>query len=214
MKKLFLLSAFAVLLLASCEKEKTDEQLGINAVDLSLSVEWCDRNVGALSPDAAGTYYAWGETKVRMEFGADNYKWGNVSAGEINKYNGNDGLEFLEASDDIAHAKFGGKWRMPTADEWLELCEKCDWKWTKQGKASGFLVTSKDGSTSIFLPAAGGYLGSSLMDVGYHGFYWTSQLIKSSPASAWAFWIRNNNASEEDFPRYYGFPIRAVKDKQ
>lgn len=224
MKKLYFLSVILMpLLLASCGgtitpddpsgKEKTDEELGVTAVDLGLSVFWCDKNIDAVSPDDSGSYFAWGETVGKTSFTKENYKWGNDSAGGIKKYNSADGPEFLEAADDAAHAKLGGKWRMPTTDEWLELRDKCSWKWTKQGNSNGFLVTSKDGSTTIFLPAAGGYTGSSLLDVGNHGFYWTSRLLKSSPASAWSFWIYKSTVTGEDFPRYYGFPVRAVKDK-
>ena len=200
-------------------KEKTDEELGIAAIDLGLSVEWCDRNINAVSPDDSGSYFAWGETIGKTEFVWNNYKWGNPSAGGLNKYNNNatlgknDGLVRLESGDDAAYSKFGGKWRMPTADEWLELKQKCSWQWTKQGNCEGFKVTSEDGNTSIFLPASGGFIGSSLQDAGVHGFYWTSDIVQSDPTSAYTFWIRKGAVVPETFPRFYGMAVRPVKAK-
>ena len=35
----------------------------------------------------------------------------------------------LDPEDDVAHVKWGGKWRMPTAEEWEELMEDCTWEW-------------------------------------------------------------------------------------
>ena len=59
------------------------------------------------------------------------------------------------SEDDVAHVKWGGSWRMPTADEIDELIHNCTWSWASVKGEVGFLVTSnKPGYTdrSIFLP--------------------------------------------------------------
>ena len=59
------------------------------------------------------------------------------------------------SEDDLAHVKWGGSWRMPTADEIDELIHNCTWSWASVKGEIGFLVTSNEpGYTdrSIFLP--------------------------------------------------------------
>lgn len=36
-----------------------------NAVDLGLSVKWASYNVGAITPESYGDYFAWGETEQK-----------------------------------------------------------------------------------------------------------------------------------------------------
>ncbi len=71
------------------------------------------------------------------------------------------------SEDDIAHARLGGSWRMPTTKEINELIENCTWTWVSVSGEIGFLITSnKPGYTdrSIFLPY---YYGGTSGDVGY-----------------------------------------------
>ena len=150
-----------------------------SAVDLGLSVFWATCNLCesgfVSSPEGYGDYYAWGETETKMYYTWETYKWCNGSANTITKYNNNkeygivDNKTVLEAEDDVAHVKLGGKWRMPTIAECEELSENCSWKWTNDYNGtgvSGSIVTSNvKGYTdkSIFLPAAG-----------LTGIYWSS----------------------------------------
>ncbi|MBE6346589.1 MAG: hypothetical protein E7067_05205 [Lentimicrobiaceae bacterium] len=62
---------------------------------------------------------------------------------------------------------------MPTDEEMQELIDKCTWTWTTQNGVKGYKVTGTNGN-SIFLPAAGHRLGSSLYHVGSDGYYWSS----------------------------------------
>ena len=140
-----------------------------NAVDLGLSVKWAKCNLGATSPAQFGDYYSWGETEP--------YDY---------SYNGpgsdNGGKSVLDAKDDAAHILLGGTWRIPTAEEWTELSENCNFVWTSINGVYGYNVSSNIvgyQSASIFLPAAGFWSGSfypaSTIYAGdYYGDYITS----------------------------------------
>lgn len=194
-------------------------ELGVSPIDLGLSVEWASVNLGARNPYDYGNVYDWGETRSPNK---DNYQWASYKYGNsgttLSKYNDTDGLTMLELSDDAAHFLLGGKWRMPTTDDWEELKQQCNWTWTtREDGHNGATVTATNGE-SIFLPAAGGKTGGSFLDVGKDGFYWTSSLVKGSVAEAWTFYFHKKTSgvslSFESFWRYYAFPIRAVKERE
>mgnify|MGYP006320157457 FL=1 len=75
------------------------------AIDLGLSVKWSPWNMGAGDENDEGLYLAWGDPTGETP----NYSQGN----KLNNIAG--------TSLDIAHAVWGGKWRMPTASEMAEL---------------------------------------------------------------------------------------------
>lgn len=136
-------------------------------VDLGLSVLWADCNVGADSPEEAGARFAWGETAPKTYYSDYNYKYKKnydnmywwyfkYSVGdEYDEAPFIDGKNRLEKDDDAAYVNWGGKWRMPTKAEFVELFENCDWTETTVNGIGGFLITSRVPgytSNSIFLP--------------------------------------------------------------
>ena len=99
-------------------------------VDLGLSVEWATCNVGANNAWEVGDYFAWGETEPKETYTWANYKWAATNYDELTKYCsqvefGLDGFTddkiILDSADDAAHVNLGGKWRMPSEQEWKEL---------------------------------------------------------------------------------------------
>ena len=153
----------------------------IEAIDLGLSVKWASCNIGATSPEEYGGYYAWGETEEKSEYSSETYKW--CIGYEFIKYNDSeeyseyyDGKTILEPSDDVAHVKWGGSWRMPTKYEIGELYAKCRWSWTSINGIYGYTVTGPNGN-SIFLPAAGYYDGAKGYSIGSIGNYWSASLM-------------------------------------
>ena len=154
---------------ASTYEEETDEDEeegsinGYDYVDLGLSVKWATCNVGADSPEEYGDYYAWGETETKSS-----YYEGNSETYDEN-------IDDITGTDrDVAHVKWGGSWRMPTADEFEELMDNCDYKWTTLNGVWGGRFTSNKNGNSIFLPATGFYEGKSLEESGVYGYYWSS----------------------------------------
>ena len=138
--------------------------LGVEMVDLGLSVKWASMNIGATSPEDYGWYFFWGGTTgyVPTNISGTNCKWVNADDGtELNggftwansPFNGGastfDAAYFssirntvcpegiLAPEYDAAHANWGGTWHMPTYEEFLELLSNCTCAWTDNYKGTG-----------------------------------------------------------------------------
>ena len=190
----------------------------VGYADLGLSVKWATCNLGASNPEEYGDYYAWGETYTKMTYDWSVYLWCNGSYNSLTKYNTSssygrvDNKTFLDAADDVARAKLGGKWRMPTDAEWTELRSKCTWTWTTQKGVNGYRVTSKINGNSIFLPAAGSRDDASLGGAGSYGKYWSSSLNTGYPLDAWGVGFGSGRVSRSDYDRCGGFSVRPVSE--
>lgn len=168
---------------------------GHEYVDLGLSVKWATNNVGASSSIARGEYYAWGETETKSTYAFNNYY---IWAGSD-----------LTSSYDVASAKMGGNWRMPTQKEMKELRDNCDWIWTTTVNGEkGYLVKSKKNGYSIFLPAAGYRDGTGLYKANEMGCYWS----KSSDTRGYAYGMQFNVGELNVYQcsTYQGYSVRAV----
>lgn len=168
------------------------------AVDLGLSVKWATCNVGASSPGQYGNYYAWGEIKTKYTYKESN----STTLGK--KMNDIGGTQY-----DVAHMKWGGRWRMPTYAELEELIHKCNWEMTTVDGHRGFKVTGPNGN-SIFLPAAGycddgdGFEYSE----GAEGNYWSSTPY-SDDTDSWCLYFFEGQYVDPSY-RCYGRSIRPV----
>lgn len=153
---------------ATCTVTVTQPSSGPEAVDLGLpsGIKWASYNVGASKPEEYGDYFAWGETSPKSDYSEETYS-STVFAKYIQCY-------YLEMSDDVARAMWGGKWRMPTTAEFEELKSNCTYAWTTRNGVNGYQVTSKKNGNFIFLPAAGRRESTSVSYAGSGGFYWSS----------------------------------------
>lgn len=173
------------------------------AIDLGLpsGLKWANSNLcetGLIgSPWEYGDYYAWGEIEPyymsldpliwkdgKSEgYVWSSYRWCGGSSDSLEKYNTDsshgtiDNITELQSSDDAAHSKLGGLWRMPTDEEWIELYNCCTWTWTNKNGVGGFVVIGPN-DNSIFLPAAGQGWNAGFTLVGEHGSYWSSTLFR------------------------------------
>ena len=170
-------------------------------VDLGLSVKWATCNVGASSPSDYGGYYAWGETRTKSEYTADNCSTYGINIGDISG----------DSRYDAARANWGGTWRLPTQAEMQELIDKCTWTWTSQGGRNGYRVTGTNGS-SIFLPAAGSRYGSSFNSSRDSGYYWSSTPDESDARNAYNLIFGSSVHYLYWDSRYYGESVRPVSD--
>jgi len=138
-------------------------------VDLGLSVYWASYNLGAEKPEEYGDYYAWGETKTKNSYTLDNYSYYNNSTKQYIDI----GSDIAGTQYDAATANLGSDWRMPTRQEMIELKDKCTWEWTQISNVNGYKVTGPNGNT-IFLPAAGTIISSSVSDPNEDFYYYSS----------------------------------------
>lgn len=188
------------------------------AVDLGLSVLWATHNVGAEKPEDYGDYFAWGETQPKENYDWSTYKYCKGTNKTMTKYCNNssygnggftDTKTVLDPEDDAATANWGGSWRMPTDEEMTELRNNCTWTWTTQNGVNGYKVVGKNGN-SIFLPAAGWMLGTSLNLVGSCDFYWSSSLNTSNPDYAYGVLFYSSYVRRDYSNRAYGRSVRPV----
>ncbi len=189
------------------------------SVDLGLSVCWATCNLGATKPEEYGDYFAWGETEPKDDYRWETYKWMDSSG--LTKYNNYapqgvvDNKSELDLEDDAAHVKLGGKWRTPKESEIRELVSTRDdsdyiWEWKDINGHNGWLITYVVNDKSIFLPAAGVKIGTSLNSDNVEGFYWSSTCAGS--ATAYRIYILSYDARLSHYDRYWGQCIRPVID--
>ena len=171
-------------------------------VDLGLSVKWATMNVGASSPSDYGSYFAWGETRPKSEYTADNCVTWNKDLKDIS---GN-------SSYDAARSNWGGSWRLPTKSELEELKNKCKWTWSTQNGRKGYTVTGPNGN-SIFLPAASGRVASMRgRGIGVYGYYWSSTPDASGNQSACYLYFDDDSRRVDWYGRHFGLSVRAVAE--
>lgn len=115
------------------EVKKADPE--VDGVDLGLSVNWATHNVGASAPHKVGYLIPLGNVTGTKKSAKHHY-------------------EQVSGESDIATVKMGKGWRMPTAEEMLELIDKCEWEKKTIKGVKGAKVTGPSGE-SIFLPAPG-----------------------------------------------------------
>ena len=171
-------------------------------VDLGLpsGIKWATCNVGASRPEEYGYYFAWGETREKSSYDEDNSVTFRKDYGDIGG----------DSRYDAAKANWGGDWRMPTYDELNELNTKCTWTWTTQNGVNGYNVEGPNGN-SIFLPAAGRRLGTSLNYTGEYVSYWSSSPYESGTDGAYGLNINGGLISFLSY-RYYGRSVRPVSE--
>ena len=191
-------------------------------VDLGLSVKWASFNLGAKQPEGSGGMFFWGCNSSLLFFYANEYPWSKSTEKTIltdltkycynssDGYNGfTDGKTSLDLEDDAAHVNLGGKWRIPSVDEFNELRESCSWMWTTQNGNNGYLITGPNGN-SIFLPARGFREGPSQSGSNTKGCYWSSSLSPNSSTKASCLVFDSSQSLIGEYDRYYGLYIRPV----
>ena len=157
---------------------------------------WATRNIGAEKPEDSGYYFWWGDTIgykwengqfVASDGSVSGFSFETSNASSYGKYPSDLQSEGWTTSEDVlapehdaARVHWGGKWRMPTKQEFEDLLSKCDWITTEiacgDGYVVGYMVAGRGdyASKSIFLPCPGDGYETLLSDVGKVGNYWSS----------------------------------------
>ena len=223
-------------------------------VDLRLPSKllWAKYNLGAKSEEESGLYFQWGDTQGYTAeqvgdgeglkaFTWEDYKFSiDGSSSNFSKYNTTDNKTVLDLEDDAAYVSLGGDWRMPTYEEFKELCLNTDiflitaegkeiqgtareqsgsiminWASQAEGTLKGVKFYKKgDKQIYMFVPASGVAIVGSMQDVGQGGGLWSSSLISSDVQGAWDFYFDAGNGYVISGNRYVGLPVRPVKQPQ
>lgn len=186
-----------------------------NAVDLGLSVEWADCNVGASGPYESGHIYSFADIDKKYGFSST-----------IHSYNPADYLFDKDLSDpayDVAAYLWGDGWRIPSRAEWEELIANCSFEWQTAAETGrdGVKVTAPNGN-SIFLSAEGRYIYWASDYLGREAQYWSSTPNTDDPGNRLAYSFLYSNREElsptnpgtVNWTSYIsGLPVRPVRDK-
>ena len=181
----------------------------INAVDLGLSVLWADCNVGGDSESPIGGLYGWADPT------------GEKASQNIKDYLEFEGGLYIKTPRnisgtqyDIATAKWGQGWRMPSKEDWKELIEKCKWTKEKAFHVYGYRVEGPNGN-SIFLPNTGLRYGEAISNTDA-GYYWTSEMAQNNRECACYYYfdreIHNESVDTRTFV-YSGRAVRPIRNK-
>ena len=182
-------------------------------------IKWATMNIGATGITDGGLYFQWGDTQgytaaqVGSDEGQKYFGWEDYVFGDypFTKYNEEDGLTTLQASDDAVTAAWGGNWRMPTTEEFQALGAATTSARTDDYEGSGvagLVLTSKaDSSKVLFFPAYGtAYEGR----IGNGGYYWSSSLDSGGSDYAYYLYFNKSINWETEEIRSYGYPVRGV----
>lgn len=177
-------------------------------VDLGLpsGTLWATCNVGAMKPEDVGGYYAWGETKAK-----DNYEWSNYSLSDGSESSCYDiGSDIANTQYDVARAKWGDPWRMPTLNDWEEITMNCSWTKSTLNNVNGLKITSRKNGNSIFLPFTGCRW--------FTGVHYTENLYgwlsnNSSLGIGFATFLQFSSMGigYGNYERFIGLPVRPVR---
>lgn len=165
------------------------------------------------------------ETSRPLDFSGESYeavdlglpsgrKWANRNVGQ--------GLidvpadyGFLMDFDSAQQFPLPEGWKVPSKEDFKELCDHCTHEWVDKDGLRGMRFTGKNGN-SIFLPAAG-YTwfdeedhGTTLYDRGAYGYYWSSGFYSASNACSLVF-SSSEVYPQDDYGRRIGFTVRAVQ---
>lgn len=173
---------------------------GFEYVDLGLpsGTMWATCNVGADKPEDDGLLFQFGRV--------DGYKYGDeTNKFRTNKQNLEDGSsseyipvlptgnkyekgEVLKLEDDAAYVNMGGKWKMPTNEQYQEMFNNTIHVVIKD---HGTLFTSKINNKQLFVPFAGYWFDGNFRAIGTSGSIWSSRVNRSFGGVSYSLYCEN-----------------------
>ena len=193
-------------------------------IDMGNGLAWCDRNIGAKTPQDAGTYFYFGDTEGHTSFSDKQYYEGVKT---MHKFWHN-----LPADADAATQILGLGWRMPTFAEIglltntnYQILSGSPWISTESyyfgvsysgDDDTGYTYTcDEDNSRSIFIPAVNFY--SSELTTYKRPYVWTATMGTDAVTDGkYPYYncsgIIFTGKSWQGQYCYYGLPIRPVFD--
>lgn len=146
----------------------TSANNSIEMVDLGLSVNWGNMNIGATVPEESGEFYAWGETNTKSVYNWDTYEYME----KIPETYVNIGSDIAKTEYDQAYT-FSNTMCLPNEEQWKELQSKCKFVQKTMDGVVGYDVTGPSGN-KIFLPFSGCKYDGGSHDVNKLCYYHSS----------------------------------------
>ena len=189
---------------------------------------WATTNIGAEEPWERGLYFWWGDT-IGEEPEGNAFSIGFYSSNAPTTYVPTDRLKsegwttaanILTPKHDAARVRWGVGWRMPTGQEFTDLCRKCTWTWTTMNGRYGYVVQGQGAysSASIFLPSGGFGDAKIRRYASSDGHYWASTPSTSSSTwiayeyGSWCLYFDKSSKETHDYSaRDQGMLIRPVR---
>lgn len=202
----FMMVAAAIFIVGCSQQEREASSLheGHGYADLGLpsGTMWATVNLGGEEDSLATDYYSWGETETKMLYCMNSYQW---AEGYPNAH------ENILEKDDVAHVKWGGKWRLPTKEEFAELEDTIhNTTWIPspiKGRVS-WIVKSKRNNQSIRLTAFGYKKGKLEQDS--IGFYLGATIGTSIKNTFACMGFSKDTINMGEAGRYFGYSVRPV----
>lgn len=171
-------------------------------VDLGLpsGLLWAAANIGATTQADAGSYFAWGETTTKTNYGGGDYATDLMS-----KYTA-EGSK-LDDTDDAATVIWKNSVRMPYDTELAELLNS-EYTTVSANSGGGCTITGKNGSY-IVLPV-GGYMSDAVKADEENGYYWTKTFAGNG--NAYCLKISGDAVQKSTLGRVYGCNVRPVAE--
>ena len=177
---------------------------GFEYVDLGLpsGTKWAKYNVGAYSETDNGLYFPFGGT---VGLDSPHYE-GNFDSHKL-KFNG-DKKATLHLDNDAAHIHMGGKWHMPTKEQFEELLDEKNTvsTWIYDyciREVSGRLFRSRINDETLFIPANGFISNHQYVQNGQTCSLWTSSIDFSSVYNCTDFFCDKYNTYLARTSAYY-----------
>ena len=155
----------------------TDNKNKIKLVDLGLTVNWADMNLGAESPEESGDYFAWGELNSKTDFTWDNYKWNDSTGSSYKSKDLGKNISKNELYDPAYN--FNNMMCLPTDEQWNELLTKCKLIDKTINNKKVCEIIGPNGN-SIILPYAGYKTGTTLTKYNAHCCYDTANTYSTN----------------------------------
>lgn len=177
---------------------------GFEYVDLGLpsGTKWAKCNIGAISETDNGLYFPFGST---VGLDSPHYE-GNFDSHKL-KFNG-DKKATLHLDNDAAHIHMGGKWHIPTKEQFEELLDEKNTvsTWIYDyciREVSGRLFRSRINNETLFIPANGFISNHQCVQNGQTCSLWTSSLDFSSVYNCTDFFCDKYNTYLARTSAYY-----------
>ena len=239
----------AFLRVADDTQEQPTEEYEYVDLGLPSGLLWAKKNIGAETEEDAGLYFQWGDTvgytaeqvgegEGKKYFGRDDYKFSvDGSSTNLSKYNKSDTKTVLDLEDDAAHVIMGGNWKMPTSNDFVELCQntnvylvptegeevkgnitgssrylvRLDWESTLSNVKGIKFYKKNDKGIYLFFPTSGFARKGSIKYDDNEGYLQASSVNSSDVQDAWSFSFDQNESVVADGDRTDGMPVRGVK---